>query len=63
MDDNVHVVRLTNEEHGVVVNVLYEKHNDLVRNDGPYEIVDRVLMKVLNAKCKRISRADFDQSR
>ena len=63
MDDNVYVVRLTQEEQGIVVNVLYEKHNELVRSDGPFEAVDRILLKVMNAKRKRSRGSDFDQSR
>lgn len=63
MDDQVYVVRLDQEEHGIVVNVLYEKHNELVRNNGPFEVVDRVLMKVINAKHKRSKRSDYDLER
>jgi hypothetical protein len=63
MDDQVYVVRLDQEEHGLVVNVLYEKHNELVRNNGLFEVVDRVLMKVIKAKHKRSKRSDFDFER
>ena len=53
MADDNRIVRLTDQEHGIVVNALYEKHNDLVRRKGPFEAVDQVLIKVLSAKSKR----------
>ena len=56
MADDNRIVRLTDQEHGIVVNALYEKHNDLVRRKGPFEAVDQVLIKVLSAKSKRGGR-------
>lgn len=44
MADDNRIVRLTDQEHGIVVNALYEKHNDLVRRKEPFEAVDQVLI-------------------
>jgi hypothetical protein len=53
MAEKERVVRLTQQEHGIVVNALYDKHNDLVRSRGPYEAVDQVLLKMIKARSKR----------
>jgi hypothetical protein len=42
------------------VNALYDKHNQLVEQQGPFEAVDQVLVKVLKAKVRR-KRAEDKQ--
>lgn len=53
MADKDRVLRLSSQEHGIIVNALYDKHNNLVEQQGPFEVVDQVLVKVLRAKIRR----------
>lgn len=63
MEEKERVVKLTEQEHGIVVNALYEKHNDLVRRKGPFDAVDQVLVKMIRARQKRQHHKDPDLSR
>lgn len=60
MADKDCVLRLSHQEHGIIVNALYDKHNQLVEQQGPFEAVDQVLVKVLKVKVRR-KRADEKQ--
>lgn len=63
MGEKERIVKLTDQEHGIVVNALYDKHNDLVRKKGPFDAVDQVLMKMIRAKQKRRQQKDPDMTR
>jgi hypothetical protein len=63
MGDKERIVKLTDQEHGIVVNALYDKHNDLVSKKGPFDAVDQVLMKMIRAKQKRRQQKDPDMTR
>ena len=63
MEEKERVVKLTEQEHGIVVNTLYDKHNDLVRRKGPFDAVDLVLVKMLSARQKRRKQEDPDLTR
>ena len=63
MGDKERIVTLTDQEHGIVVNALYDKHNDLVQKMGPFDEVDQVLMKMIRAKQKRRQQKDPDMTR
>lgn len=63
MGEKERVVKLTEQEHGIVVNALYDKHNDLVRRKGPFDAVDQVLVKMLSARQKRRKQEDPDLTR
>jgi hypothetical protein len=63
MGEKERIVKLTDQEHGIVVNALYDKHNDLVRKKGPFDAVDQVLVKMLHAKQNRRQHEDPDLSR
>lgn len=63
MEEKERVVKLTEQEHGIVVNALYDKHNDLVRRKGPFDAVDQVLIKMLSARQKRRNQEDPDLTR
>ena len=47
------VLTLDRYEHGVVVNALNEKRNDLLEEERPTDIVDEVLLKVIDAPRRR----------
>jgi hypothetical protein len=57
------VIKLTEQEHGIVVNALYDKHNDLVRRKRPFDAVDQVLVKMLSARHKRRKQSNLDLTR
>lgn len=63
MEEKERVVKLTEQEHGIVVNALYDKHNDLVRRKGPFDAVDQVLVKMLSARQKRRKQEGPDLAR
>jgi len=63
MGEKERVVKLTEQEHGIVVNALYDKHNDLVRRKGPFDAVDQVLVKMMSARQKRRKQEDPDLTR
>jgi hypothetical protein len=58
MGKDSRIVALDKEEHGIVVNALLDKHNDLVEKEGPFEAVDDVLMKVLHAPRRKERQRD-----
>lgn len=49
-----HVLTLNDEEHGVVVNALFDMHNDLIKAERPTETVDEVLEKAMSAPERKI---------
>jgi hypothetical protein len=63
MGKDERIISLNEEEHGIVVNALLDKHNDLVEKEGPFEAVDDVLMKVLHAPRKNDRRQEDMEAR
>ena len=52
------VLTLDRYEHGVVVNALNEKRNDLLEEERPTDIVDEVLLKVIDAPARKVRKRD-----
>lgn len=48
------VVTLDRYEHGVIVNALNDKRNDLLEEKRPTDIVDEVLLKVIDAPTRKV---------
>ena len=48
------VLTLDQYQHGVVVNALNDKRNDLIKDNRPTDIVDEVLLKALDAPAKKV---------
>lgn len=48
------VLTLDQYQHGVVVNALNDKRNDLIKENRPTDIVDEVLLKALDAPTKKV---------
>lgn len=48
------VLTLDQYQHGVVVNALNDKRNDLIKENRPTDIVDEVLLKALDAPAKKV---------
>ena len=45
-------------QHGVIVNALNDKRNDLIKEKRPTDIVDEVLLKALDAPRKKVRCKD-----
>ena len=56
------VVTLDRYEHGVIVNALNDKRNDLWEEKRPTDIVDEVLLKVIDAPTRKV-RCRCDEAR
>ena len=52
------VLSLDQYQHGVIVNALNDKRNDLIKEKRPTDIVDEVLLKALNAPRKKVRCKD-----
>ena len=52
------VLTLDRYEHGVVINALNEMRNDLLEEERPTDILDKVLLKVIDAPTKKEKRRD-----
>ena len=52
------MVLLDRYEHGVVINALNEKRNDLLEEQRPTDIVDEVLLKAIDAPTKKVRGRD-----
>ena len=48
------VLSLDQYQHGVIVNALNDKRNDLIKEKRPTDIVDEVLLKALDAPRKKV---------
>jgi len=55
-------VTLDRYEHGVIVNALNDKRNDLLEEKRPTDIVDEVLLKVIDAPTRKV-RCRCDEAR
>ena len=56
------VLSLDQYQHGVIVNALNDKRNDLIKEKRPTDIVDEVLLKVIDAPAKKV-RCRSDEER
>ena len=52
------IMALDTYQHGVVVNALNEKRNDLIKENKPTDIVDEVLLMALDAPTKKVRCKD-----
>lgn len=52
------VLSLNQYQHGVIVNALNDKRNDLIKEKRPTDIVDEVLLKALDAPRKKVRCKD-----
>lgn len=52
------VLSLDQYQHGVIVNALNDKRNDLIKEKRPTDIVDEVLLKALDAPRKKMRCKD-----
>ena len=52
------VLSLDQYQHGVIVNALNDKRNDLIKEKRPTNIVDEVLLKALDAPRKKVRCKD-----
>lgn len=52
------VLSLDQYQHGVIVNALSDKRNDLIKEKRPTDIVDEVLLKALDAPRKKVRCKD-----
>lgn len=52
------VLSLDQYQHGVIVNALNDKRNDLIKEKHPTDIVDEVLLKALDAPRKKVRCKD-----
>ena len=52
------VLSLDKYQHGVIVNSLNDKRNDLIKEKRPTDIVDEVLLKALDAPRKKVRCKD-----
>lgn len=52
------VLSLDQYQHGVIVNALNDKRNDLIKEKRPTDIVDEVLLKTLDAPRKKVRCKD-----
>ena len=52
------VLSLDQYQHGVIVNALNDKRNELIKEKRPTEIVDEVLLKALDAPRKKVRCKD-----
>ena len=52
------VLSLDQYQHGVIVNALNDKRNDLNKQKRPTDIVDEVLLKALDAPRKKVRCKD-----
>lgn len=52
------VLSLDQYQHGVIVNSLNDKRNDLIKEKRPTDIVDEVLLKALDAPRKKVRCKD-----
>ena len=52
------VLSLDQYQHGVIVNALNDKRNDLIKEKRPIDIVDEVLLKALDAPRKKVRCKD-----
>lgn len=48
------IVELDRYEHGILVNALYDQHNDLLAEKRATDAVDDVLLKVIDAPTKKV---------
>ena len=56
------ILTLNNEEYGVVVNALYDKHNDLLKEERPTDIVDELILKAIDAPSRKV-KCKCDEAR
>ena len=52
------VLSLDQYQHGIIVNALNDKRNDLIKEKRPTDIVDEVLLKALDAPRKKVRCKD-----
>ena len=52
------VLSLDQYQHGVIVNALNDKRNDLIKEKRPTDMVDEVLLKALDAPRKKVRCKD-----
>ena len=52
------VLSLDQYQHGVIINALNDKRNDLIKEKRPTDIVDEVLLKALDAPRKKVRCKD-----
>ena len=52
------VLSLDQYQHGVIVNALNDKRNNLIKEKRPTDIVDEVLLKALDAPRKKVRCKD-----
>ena len=52
------VLSLDQYQHGVIVNAINDKRNDLIKEKRPTDIVDEVLLKALDAPRKKVRCKD-----
>lgn len=48
------ILTLNEEEYGVVVNSLYDTHNDLIKEERPTDAVDDLILKAIDAPSKKV---------
>lgn len=57
------VLTLDNYEYGVVVNVLNELRNDLIKDERSTDAVDELLLKAIDAPAKKQKKRNLDEAR
>ena len=63
MKEERHVIELDNIDHGMVITLLNEKRNTLLKEQKPTDTVDDVLIKVIDAPSKTVRVRDYDEAR
>ena len=54
------ILTLDQHQHGVVINAINDKRNDLIKEHRPTDIVDEVLLKAIDAPAKKV-RAKYER--
>ena len=63
MKEERHVIELDNSDHGMVITLLNERRNALLKERKPTDTVDEVLIKVIDAPSKKVRVRDYDEAR
>lgn len=58
MREQKRILTLDKYEHGVVINALNDKRNDLIKEDRSTDAVDDVLLKAIDAPTKKVKVRD-----
>ena len=54
MGDTKRVLILDKYDHKLLINTLYEKRNELIKENKPTDLIDEMLLKTVDAPEKRI---------